>query len=52
MPCDQYLPLVQPLETIRMYGLDLWTPPVSYLERVYGQDWRTPKHQWKPSYRS
>ena len=52
MPCDQYLPLVQPLETIRMYGLDLWTPPVSYLERVYGQDWRTPKHQWKPSYQS
>ena len=52
MPCDQYLPLVQPLETIRMYGLDLWTSAVRYLERVYGQDWRTPKHQWKPSYQS
>ena len=52
MPCEQYLPLVRPLETIRMYGLDLWTPPVTYLERVYGQDWRTPKHQWKPSYQS
>jgi hypothetical protein len=54
MPCDQYLPLVRPdqLQRVRMYGLEFWAPPIAYLERVYGQDWRTPRHQWKPTYRS
>ena len=54
MPCDQYLPLVRPdrLQRVRMYGLEFWAPPIAYLERVDGQDWRAPRHQWKPTYSS
>ena len=52
MPCDQYLPLVRQdrLQRVRMYGLEFWAPPIAYLERVYTRDWRTPRHQWKPTY--
>ena len=48
LPCDQYLPLMRPLQRVRMYGMEFWAPALAYLERVYGKDWRSPRHQWKP----
>ena len=48
LPCSEMLPYLEHMQQVEMYGLRFWCVGEDYLERVYGTDWRTPKHQWKP----
>jgi hypothetical protein len=48
MSCSEMLPYLEHMQQVEMYGLRFWCVGEDYLERVYGTDWRTPKHQWKP----
>ena len=45
MPCDE---MERRNPAVDLYGSTFWTLGEDRLRRVYGADWRTPKHQWKP----
>lgn len=47
---NELIQLLEPFQKINVNGIEYNVPSIKYIEYLYGEDWKTPKNEFKPNH--